>query len=139
MGVANVVVRWLLRSPLHRLLSRSLMVIEYEGRRSGRRFRLPVGYVRHEGSILVLVSRADTKTWWRNFREPRAVRLRIAGEDVSGTARLADVFDVRALRMAYVSSSPRAAKAFRVPTLPDGTPDPDGLATADLPVIVVDP
>lgn len=29
---------------------------------------------------------AEHKTWWRNFKEPQPVRLRLAGEDYDATA-----------------------------------------------------
>jgi len=45
----NLFVIGLLRSPLHRLASGSLLLITYRGRRSGRRFTIPVIYAEREG------------------------------------------------------------------------------------------
>lgn len=50
----NRAVRPLLRSPLHRTLSRSVMVLEMTGRRSGRRIAIPVmRYQRPDGTFVV--------------------------------------------------------------------------------------
>jgi deazaflavin-dependent oxidoreductase (nitroreductase family) len=86
----NPVVAWLLRSPLHGLASRGLALLTITGRRSGRRYSIPVGYQREDSHLIVMVSHADTKQWWRNFREPGPVDVRLRGRDVEGRARLVD-------------------------------------------------
>ncbi|QLL05708.1 hypothetical protein [Mycobacterium vicinigordonae] len=50
-----------------RLVRRGLVVVRYEGRRSGRTFELPVGYRRSGGAIKISVAMPDSKQWWRNF------------------------------------------------------------------------
>jgi len=67
-AIQNPVVVALLRSPLHRVMSRSVDVIRYRGRRSGREFMTPTQYVRDGDDVVILVGRPDSKTWWRNFR-----------------------------------------------------------------------
>jgi hypothetical protein len=66
--------------PLHPLLSRSLMLITYRGRKSQKMFTTPVRYVRANGSIRCFTS-PDT-LWWRNLRGGAEVTLRIKGKDV---------------------------------------------------------
>jgi hypothetical protein len=44
--LVNPVVHLLLRSPLHRLLSGSLVILTYQGRKSGRWRSLPCMYAR---------------------------------------------------------------------------------------------
>lgn len=75
-----------LTSRAHRLLSAGLCVIEYEGRRSGRRFRLPVGYHDLDGAVVVSTSIAPERNWWRNFTDGHPARLCVKGEwrDVEG-------------------------------------------------------
>ncbi len=75
----NPLVAGVLRSPLHFLMSRGLMLITVTGRRSGRRFTFPVGYQRYGDSLVVMVSEAASKNWWRNFKEPRQVELCLRG------------------------------------------------------------
>lgn len=49
------------------LLRRGMVVIRYEGRRSGTTFELPVAYRRSGDTVIVGVAMSDKKTWWRNF------------------------------------------------------------------------
>lgn len=71
-GLANRLTVWLCRSPLHRLVSRSILVVSYRGRRSGQPRVLPVQYAADpaDPSILVVYpAHAQRKTRWRNFGE----------------------------------------------------------------------
>jgi deazaflavin-dependent oxidoreductase (nitroreductase family) len=88
MSKLNGPVAWVLRSRLHPLLSFGLMLLTWTGRRSGRRYTIPVGYQRLGNSIRVLVSRPHRKQWWRNFREPAAVEVRFRGTSLLGRARV---------------------------------------------------
>lgn len=77
----------ILRSPLHPLLSFGLMLISFEGRKTGRRYTFPVGYQRSGDTVTVLASRAQRKNWWRNFREPGPVEVLVRGCWHRGTGR----------------------------------------------------
>jgi hypothetical protein len=73
----NPLVAALLRSPLHFIASKGLMLLSWNGRRSGRSFSIPVGYQRDGNAVIVLISKPGEKTWWKNFREPWAAELLI--------------------------------------------------------------
>jgi hypothetical protein len=92
----NPLILWLLRSPLHSIMSGQLLSLSFEGRRSGRQVTIPVGYQWEGEAILVLVSKAPRKQWWRNFHEPAPVNLIVRGQRLAGHAHLvpayADVF-----------------------------------------------
>ena len=45
MGIGNTLATAVLRSPFHRMMSKSLLVLTYEGRRSGKEYKLPLQYV----------------------------------------------------------------------------------------------
>lgn len=62
----NPVVVRLLRSPLNGLISGSVMLITYTGRRSGERYSITVNYGR-DGDDLLVVSPGE-RVWWRNLR-----------------------------------------------------------------------
>jgi len=73
---ANELVRPLLRSRLHPLLSRRLMLLDYTGARSGRRYTFPVGYFPwDDGGVLAFSS----QRWPAHIRRARGVRLLIRG------------------------------------------------------------
>jgi deazaflavin-dependent oxidoreductase (nitroreductase family) len=83
----NPVVRGVLRSPAHRLLSGNLALITVTGRRSGRVYTFPVAYRREGDVATIVVGWPERKRWWRNLREPASVSLRLAGHTRTGRAR----------------------------------------------------
>ena len=80
--IANPVMGALLRSPLHRLLSNGLMLLSFQGRKTGKRFTIPVGYLQ-QGNRLYIFSHSG---WWKNLLG-RPVTVRLRGKDVRGIAR----------------------------------------------------
>jgi hypothetical protein len=83
----NQVVRLLLLSPLHRLVSGRLALITVTGRKSGRRFTFPVAYRQEGGVVKVHVVWPERKLWWRNLRGAGApVTLRLRGATRGGHA-----------------------------------------------------
>ncbi len=82
---ANRLVGGLLRSPLHVLASKGLMVMTWTGRTSGASYAVPVGYQRRGDSVVVLISKPGEKNWWKNFRTPWPAVLTIARTDVEAT------------------------------------------------------
>jgi len=86
----NPLLRVVLRSPAHRLLSGHLMLLTVTGRRSKRTFTFPVGYAEQGGDTLrVNLDWPERKRWWRNLRggAPVAVVLRGTRRTGIGTAR----------------------------------------------------
>src|SRR5450432_3938186 len=77
--IINPMMRLLLRSPFHFLQSKSLMLITFTGRKSGRRFTTPVRYVRVADTVRCFTS--PENLWWRNLRGGAAVSLRIQGKE----------------------------------------------------------
>jgi hypothetical protein len=78
----------LLRSPLHGVASRSLLLISVTGRRTGRVHTLPVMYREAADGVLTIgVAAPADKRWWRNLRgDGAAVRVRLRGRDRTGRA-----------------------------------------------------
>ncbi len=81
----NPLVAAILRSPAHWPLSKGLLLLSFTGRKSGRRFTIPVGYQRDGDVLTVLVSEARKKRWWRNYREAGPVTVRLRGREQAGT------------------------------------------------------
>ncbi|HEV2258685.1 MAG TPA: hypothetical protein VGS06_36650 [Streptosporangiaceae bacterium] len=52
--IGNPLVRLLLGSPLHGVLDHSFLVLHLSGRKTGRRYDIPVGYVDMEGKLTVV-------------------------------------------------------------------------------------
>lgn len=67
-GVVNSGAERLIDAPvIGRFVRRSMVVIRYTGRRSGKLFETPVNYRRSDGGVIIRVMTPDSKTWWRNF------------------------------------------------------------------------
>ena len=86
----NPLLLGLLASPAHRLLSRKVLVLKYDGRLTGRRVVIPVTYAQDgETRLIVVAGHPTEKTWWHNFdHEPRPVVVRVRGRKMQGTAHV---------------------------------------------------
>lgn len=62
--LANPLVRAVLRSPLHGTVDGAMIILHVKGRRSGRRYDIPVGYVEVDGRSVVVTQHA----WRANLR-----------------------------------------------------------------------
>jgi hypothetical protein len=108
--LGNPLVSGVLRSRAHRLLSGSLIVLEYQGRKTGRTFAIPLRYAEVADRLLVaLAVEPAGKRWWRAFIEPRrAVVLHIGSRRVV-VGTLAEGSLREEARAAYVARYPRSA------------------------------
>lgn len=108
----NAIVLAVLRSRAHRLLSASAIELRYTGRRSGRPYVLPVQYAGTGDRLVVRPQHWQHSTWWRNFRTPQPVTVRLAGRLHEGTARAVDPGDPqwRSARETYAARWPRSAR-----------------------------
>ena len=92
-GIVNPTMAALLRSPFHRLLSNSLMLLTFKGRRSGKTYTIPVGYI-EQGNQLYIFSHAP---WWRNLPGEQVTVL-LRGKTRRGSVRrLEDKHEVAAM------------------------------------------
>ncbi len=115
--VMNPLVRAILRSRLHGLLSGSLVLLSYTGRKSGRRITIPVTYAEDANGLVVFVGRPELKRWWRSLRGGAPVTVRLRGRERTAFAEAVtgDAEAVAAGRRVYLARFPRAAKAFPSP------------------------
>jgi hypothetical protein len=89
--LANPVVRRLLDSPLHPLLSGRLTVLTYHGHRSGRTFSIPVRYAAmSDGRLVALAVDRRRKLWWRSFATPRDATVMLRRERIPVVGRVAE-------------------------------------------------
>ena len=84
--IIGPVMKALLRSPLHGLVSRYLMLLAFTGRKSGKRYEVVVG--RHElGGVLVVPSGSR---WRLNLRGGAPVEVMLGGIRKAGHAELVE-------------------------------------------------
>ncbi len=80
--VGNAFPNLILRSPLHGLMSGRYAIIEFTGRRSGRRYATPIAYLRDGDRILL----STDSGWQRNLVGGAPVRLQLRGRTLAGQA-----------------------------------------------------
>lgn len=109
----NDFMSWILRSPLHGMLSSGMMLITVTGRRTGKEYTLPVGYYPENGYLWVITSR--DRTWWKNLKGGADVSLLLKRKPVRAYAELElDPQSVEARMADYLKHVPRAAKPMGV-------------------------
>ena len=82
----NPMMIWLLKSPFHGMVSKSMMLVTVTGRKSGKMISTPTNYLR-DGNSLWVISWRDRK-WWRNLRGDAVVQVLLAGKKVDGCGQV---------------------------------------------------
>jgi len=86
--IANPFVRALLRSPIHTMISKRVMLITAYGRKTGKPYTTPVEYRWVDGEAEV--RSLSNRTWWRNLGEGRPVGMLLQGRTFVGHARIVE-------------------------------------------------
>jgi hypothetical protein len=106
----------LLKSPLHFMLSGSMLVLRVIGRKTGTRIELPVNYTPDPGNPqrLLLTSQPD-RTWWRNLRGGAPVEICLHGRWLGGRGEaFEDRERIRQGLLSLFRSRPNVARYFDV-------------------------
>lgn len=109
----------ILKSPLHRLVSRNMVLLSYTGLRSGKAYETPVNYVRRGNCLLVTSLRQ--RTWWRNFMDGAPLRVWLEGKAIDAHASvLLDPAEVALNLGLYLAATPKLAKYYQIRLEPKG-------------------
>ncbi|MEC3954044.1 hypothetical protein VMT65_13485 [Nocardia sp. CDC153] len=126
-GYVNVMVKALLKSPFHRVMSKNTMLLEFVGRKTGKRYTAIVRYF-PEGETITCYT--DSK-WWQNLRGGAPVSMLLAGRTVRGIATpITDRTAVASSLGAFLTEMPGDSKYYGVRNRDDGLPDPDDVISA---------
>ncbi|MGV8026869.1 MAG: hypothetical protein AB2L18_09960 [Anaerolineaceae bacterium] len=82
--ILNPIIKTILRSPLHPLISNHSLVVRYMGRESGKEHSFPAYYQQTGNSLQVLVEK--TEDWWHSLKNGANVRVIIKGNELRGWA-----------------------------------------------------
>ena len=74
--------KFILRSPVHGMVDKTVLLITFTGRKSGKTYTTPVDYSQ-DGDQVTIFTHAD---WWKNLRNGAPVTLRLRGREVQGLA-----------------------------------------------------
>jgi deazaflavin-dependent oxidoreductase (nitroreductase family) len=76
----NQAMKFILRSPVHGMVSKSILLITFTGRKSGKRYTTPVSYSQNDGQVTIFTHAG----WWKNLHNGAPVTLRIRGQELQG-------------------------------------------------------
>ena len=82
-AVINPVVKKILGSPFHGLMSHNTVLLEFKGRKSGKAYSTPVSYRETNGNLHCFTEK--TNKWWHNLRGGNEIKVMLRGQKVTGT------------------------------------------------------
>lgn len=131
----NRMMKFLLRSPAHGLVSKSVLLISFTGRKSGKRYVTPVSYSR-DGDLLTIFTHAG---WWRNLPVGRPVTVRLQGQNRQGLVEreARDRAAIAAGLAAHLRRVPSDARWYGVALDGYGSPNPADVENAAQSVVML--
>jgi deazaflavin-dependent oxidoreductase (nitroreductase family) len=104
--------KFILRSPMHGMVSKTMLLITFTGRKSGKTYTTPVDYSQ-DGDQVTIFTHAN---WWKNLNGGSPVTLRMRGRDLQGIAEpvAEDKGAVAAGLMEHLRKVPSDAKYYGV-------------------------
>jgi deazaflavin-dependent oxidoreductase (nitroreductase family) len=113
---------WLLHSPLHNLLDKSTILITILGRKSGKKYTIPVSYVR-DGDTLLMISQRE-HTWWRNLRSGAQVTLYVQGHTWKASGEVfSDAETVSNKLLLFLQQFPKYQRQIHIKLASNGQPE----------------
>jgi hypothetical protein len=107
--------------------AKTLMVLQFTGRKSGRTYTFPVGYMQ-KGQTLYCYS---PFSWWRNLRGGAPVTVVLRGRSQTGIADVCtDTEQIAAGLDAYLRHNPGDARFYRVRLDEKRHPKPEDISQA---------
>lgn len=126
--ILNKTMKFVLRSPLHGMVSNYLTLITFTGRKSHLSYTTPVSYSEENGEVRIFTH----ANWWKNLEKGALVTLCLKGKEVQGLAEVIaeDKQAVADALASHLRKSPFDARFYDVTIDADGTPDPADVAQA---------
>lgn len=106
---------------------KTLMMLEFTGRRSGEKYYFPVGYMQVEHTLYCY----SPFGWWRNLQGGAPVRVVLRGQTRSGVADVCtNTEEIAAGMDTYLRHNPGDARFYRVKLDKNRHPYPEDIAMA---------
>ncbi len=108
----NHAMKFVLRSPVHGIVDKTVLLISFTGRKSRKTYTAPVSYSQHDDQVTIF-THAD---WWKNLRGSAPVTLHIRGRELQGLAEsiVEDKQAVAAGLIEHLRKVPSDAKYYGV-------------------------
>ncbi len=133
--IANTAMKFILRSPFHGMVSKTILLITFTGRKSGKTYTTPVSYSQIGDQVSVFTHAA----WWKNLRGGAPVTLHIRGQDLQGVAEAVaeDKQAVAAGLSEHLRKVPMDASFYKVSFDEQGNPRSEEVEKAVQSVVMV--
>lgn len=133
--IVNRSMKMILRSPVHGIVSKTVLLITFTGRKSGKTYTTPVSYSQDGGRVTIFTH----ASWWKNLAPSAAVTLQLQGRELQGLAE--PVADDKAAIAAGLAAHLRKvrsdAKYYDVTFDENGDPRPEEVERAVETVVMV--
>ena len=128
--VINPLVAAIARSPIHFLISSQVLVINFDGRKSGKKYLVPVSYHRNERTYSSVTLRSNL--WWKNLINLKTTTIWMKGKLITVALDLEYSDDALVESNLRHLVSGNAVDAFfaKVKLNKDGTPVKESLREA---------
>ena len=77
----NPIMIFILRSPLHFLVSHSVLVLYVTGAKTGKQYFIPVSFFEHSKGLLTCVT-DKPNIWWRNLTSIVEIKILFKGKEI---------------------------------------------------------
>ncbi len=131
----NKAMKFVLRSPVHGLISKTILVISFTGRRSGKSYSTPVSYSQTGDEVVIFTHAA----WWKNLAGGKPVSLRLRGRERRGLAQVMveDKPAIAARLGEHLRKVPTDARYYDVTIEKNGEPRMDELERGARTVVMI--
>jgi len=131
----NKTMKFVLRSPVHGMVSKFTTLITFTGRRSGKIYTTPVSYSKLDDQVYIFTH----ANWWKNLCGGAPVILCLQGQEFQGLAEpVAEDKDAIAPRLAaHLRKVPSDAKYYSVTFDETGVPREDEIEKAVQTVVMI--
>ena len=136
-AIINPIVKTVLRSPLHGLMSRNTMLLEFTGRKSGKPYCTPVSYYMANDTVRCVTDKGNQ--WWRNLVNVDAVDVIVKGRRITGKPVVAPAgsAEVQAALCDLLVASPRDAAFAGVGFDSSGQPAAEDVVRASNTLVLI--
>lgn len=131
----NSAMKFFLHSPMHGMVSKTVLLITFTGRKSGKTYTTPVSYSQHDDQVYIFTH----ANWWKNLRGEAPVMLRIRGRELQGFPEpvAEDKGAVAAGLMEHLRKVPSDAKYYGVTFDEHGNPNSEEAHKAAQTVVMI--
>jgi F420H(2)-dependent quinone reductase len=131
----NNAVKFVLRSPVHRMVSKKIVLITFTGCKSGRTYTTPVSYTQEDDQVFIFTH----ANWWKNLCNCTSVTLHLRGREIQGVPEpvVEDKGAIAARLSAHLRDVPSDARYYDVTFDEHGNPRAEEIEKAVQTVVMI--